>query len=223
MDLACLRSLLWFTAILSTADCLAQPPAGDFGSAVTLYANFQQQPALPLVEQMHAEVARILRPIGMKFKWRALDDPRASEPVDQLVIVTFKGQCVAGPQGNGGSINSRALGWAHVSSGRVLPFSNIDCDHIWRVIHREVIGSVDGHNRKFGRALGRVLAHELYHILANTTTHAREGGAKARYTARDLLADDPFHFTEREFRMIREGKLRYLSQHGTPTVIARRR
>ena len=52
------------------------------------------------------------------------------------------------------------------------------------------------HVPRLGRALGRVLAHELYHIFANTTKHARAGIAKSCYTAPELLADE-FHLTER--------------------------
>jgi hypothetical protein len=106
-----------------------------------------------------------------------------------------------------------------VSDGDLLPFSDIDCDRIWRFIQSELSACESArHNRHFGRALGRVLAHELYHIFANTTKHARGGIAKACYTAPDLLAD-AFHLTSREFRLIREGKLRHLLRRSRPPVI----
>jgi hypothetical protein len=37
-----------------------------------------------------------------------------------------------------------------------------------------------------GRALARVLSHELYHVLARTTGHAREGVAKPSLAGADL-------------------------------------
>ena len=40
-----------------------------------------------------------------------------------------------------------------------------------------------------GRALARVIAHEIYHILAETTDHADTGIAKAQMTFKDLTAD----------------------------------
>jgi hypothetical protein len=48
-----------------------------------------------------------------------------------------------------------------------------------------------------GRALGRVLAHELYHIFANTTRHAADGVGKPAYSVADLLSAD-FRFARRE-------------------------
>jgi hypothetical protein len=49
--------------------------------------------------------------------------------------------------------------------------------------------SVPMRNIVFGRALGRVVAHELYHILALTTEHAEAGVAKPSFSAQDLMSD----------------------------------
>jgi hypothetical protein len=40
-----------------------------------------------------------------------------------------------------------------------------------------------------GRALGRVVAHELYHIVAQTARHGRAGVAKPFHTPDDLRRD----------------------------------
>ncbi len=58
---------------------------------------------------------------------------------------------------------------------------------------------VPGNEREgaYGRALGRVLAHELYHIFGNTTHHASEGVAKESYTVQDLLTEE-FQFEAKE-------------------------
>ncbi|HYR43293.1 MAG TPA: hypothetical protein VER98_09735 [Terriglobia bacterium] len=40
-----------------------------------------------------------------------------------------------------------------------------------------------------GRALGRVAAHEIYHIVAQTTEHQESGIAKAAFSVRDLTAN----------------------------------
>jgi hypothetical protein len=39
------------------------------------------------------------------------------------------------------------------------------------------------------RALGRVIAHEIYHILAQTTEHDESGVAKAAFSLEDLMVD----------------------------------
>ena len=39
-----------------------------------------------------------------------------------------------------------------------------------------------------GRALGRVVAHELVHMLTKSETHAKEGVEKAALSGRQLIA-----------------------------------
>lgn len=187
---------------------------------VTLYTQFEKAPSPALLHMLQTEVHEALREVGVEFEWRSLDDPRASQPVSELVVVKFKGTCLATPTLPGSRVVSGALGWTHISDGELLPFTDIDCDRTWRLIQPELAAddSAD-EDREFGRALARVLAHELYHIFANTTKHARGGLAKSCYTAPDLLADE-FHFTARELTMIRGGKLRHLLRRSTPMVVA---
>jgi hypothetical protein len=216
-----MRTLCAFTALLCSVACLGQhSPAREFETpVVTIYTQFQELPDPTVIKHLQAEVQSILLPVGVQLEWRSLDDPRASEPVAELVVVKFKGRCSAAVSLPGGRIHSGALGWTHVSDGDLLPFSDIDCDRIWGFIHPGLgIYEGGGQDRGFGRALGRVLAHELYHIFANTTKHARAGIAKSCYTAPELLADE-FHLTEREFRLIRTGKLRNLLRQSRPPIV----
>ena len=102
--------------------------------------------------------------------------------------------------------NPGALGWTHLSDGVILPFSDIDCDGIRRFVQSGLL-RVDTRNQEetYGRAVGRVLAHELYHVFANTPHHGTQGVAKAAYTARELLSK-VFHFERGEFQALRAGK-----------------
>lgn len=77
-----------------------------------------------------------------------------------------------------------------VEDGKVLPFSWINCGIITETLARS-LGSVDSKRRDFlyGRAMGRVLTHELYHLLANETEHMHSGVAKSSFSARDLLGE----------------------------------
>jgi hypothetical protein len=40
----------------------------------------------------------------------------------------------------------------------------------------------------FGRALGRVLAHELVHVLTGSEAHGREGVQRAALSGKDLIS-----------------------------------
>jgi hypothetical protein len=47
----------------------------------------------------------------------------------------------------------------------------------------------------YGRAMGRLLAHELYHMLANQREHVGSGVGKPSFSASDVLGES-FAFEE---------------------------
>ena len=191
----------------------AQPPA------ITVYTQFENTPSAVSASTMRQDLEAIMDPMGLQFTWRDLRGSSGSEVSVELVVVSFKGTCqmtdALPPNGESG-----ALGWTHMSDGAILPFSDVDCDKIRRFIASEV-RSLDSQQREivYGRAVGRVLAHELYHVFSNTTRHAAWGVAKAFYTAHDLVSDE-FHFQEKDNRALRAGKLRAVLQSRRPTVLS---
>jgi hypothetical protein len=68
----------------------------------------------------------------------------------------------------------------------------------------------------FGRALGRVLAHELYHIFANTTRHGSDGVGREYYNVEDLLAAG-FQFETRELLALKNSKAHVALAHAAQT------
>jgi len=95
-----------------------------------------------------------------------------------------------------------------VSDGQVLPFAEIDCDGVRGFLMKDLLMlSADAREEAYGKALGRVLSHELYHIFAKTVHHGAAGVAKAAYTVRELLSQD-FQFEEKETRTLRATKPR---------------
>ncbi len=93
-----------------------------------------------------------------------------------------------------------------MTDGVILPFADIDCDGIRQFIQGGLL-SLDVRDRAeaYGRAVGRVLAHELYHIFANTAHHGTNGVGKAAYSIHDLLSRD-FHFEEHESEALRTNR-----------------
>jgi hypothetical protein len=174
---------------------------------VTLFTQFQEEPSAAVQEALQAELASIMNPAGLHFDWRSMngnDNTTATE----LVVVTFKGRCdVQGLQSSSSSsIVTGALGWTHVSDGVILPFSDVDCTAVRNFLQRELLG-LDQASREesYGRALGRVLAHELYHVLAGTALHGACGVGKSGYTVGDLLARE-FVFEAAELRALLQSK-----------------
>jgi len=56
--------------------------------------------------------------------------------------------------------------------------------------------------------MGRVVAHEIYHILAGMTGHAARGLAKAAESLQDLISTEGMPFRAEDSEAIRKGLLR---------------
>lgn len=149
------------------------------------------QPARP-VEIMKRELAPMMLLAGYRVEWRDAPDKIGSTP-SFLVVVEMHGSC-AMPAGSFASDvaapETKTLASTAVSDDNVLPFSFINCSGLTRML-APLIASEAGARRDFlyGRAMARLLAHELYHILANTRDHDGEGIAKSHFSFSDLLTE----------------------------------
>ncbi len=170
---------------------------------VTIYTHFDSPCTGDALDEMKSELDAIMEPIGYSFEWRSLDGVRGNEVSAELVVVTFKGACGGEPLRPLALPQTGALGWTHMSDGDVLPFSNVECERIRRFIQPVLSGYSEKHRDKLiGRAMGRVLAHELYHVFGKTTRHASVGVAKAFYSASDLVNKN-FRFQDQESKALR--------------------
>lgn len=200
---------------LAGAPGLLRPPARPTEVApIALYTHFQQEPPEAVTEALHEELESIMAPMGFRFEWRSLSNVRGNEIAVELAVLTFKGKCdVSGllPR----MTNPGALGWTHVSDGNILPFSDIECDRIRGFIQKDLL-TVHAEDREdaFGRALARVVAHELYHIFANTSQHGSCGVGKSAYTAQELLLGD-FQFEAKESAALRNSKAREMLENSS--------
>jgi len=171
---------------------------------ITLYTQFEQAAPGGVLKALQDEVASIMAPIGIRFEWRDLGKTGGHEVSAELAVVTFKGRCDAAGLLTRSKFEG-ALGWTHVSDGQILPFTDVSCDRVREFVQTGLLAfRVEDREAKYGRALGRVLAHELYHIFANTLRHG-SGVAKESYSVQDLLADD-FQFEAKETRMLQTSR-----------------
>ncbi len=172
---------------------------------IALYTSFQQAPPAAVLEALHAEVESIMSTAGLRFEWRNLSSVKGNEVAVELAVLTFKGRCDIEDLGQRRE-HIGALGWTHVSDGVILPFSDIDCDGIRKFLRSDLFTIRPAlRAAAYGRAIGRVLAHELYHIFADTKHHASCGIAKEAYSVQELLSDN-FRFEDREATALRTSK-----------------
>jgi hypothetical protein len=79
------------------------------------------------------------------------------------------------------------LGITHVSDGHVLPFVEADCGRVLLAASRLRTRPFRISPQAFGRALARVIAHEIGHVLSGSEEHDQHGLSKPSLTAAELF------------------------------------
>ena len=163
------------------------PVPGQVGS-IGLYYRFQHQPPKPVFDSLRQEATSLMSPAGLHLQWKAL--PSSGDEVStEVAVLTFRGRCDLVALANTTNQSDR-LGWSEMSDGAVLPFAGIDCDSIRGFILKKLLTlpSKD-RERVLGRAVARVLVHELDHIFAETKSHGSRSVDQPTYTVDELVGD----------------------------------
>jgi hypothetical protein len=164
------------------------------------------QPAAPL-ENMKRELSGMMQSAGYRVVY---DDPRNPDRDAQfsmLAVLELRGSCGL-PPGNfrveRAVASGASLAETSVSAGVVLPFSRINCANLTRLIG-PVLSDEPGAQRDYlyGRAMARVAAHELYHVMMGSRDHGRQGIAKPSFSIADLL-DERFDFDRVAIALLRQ-------------------
>jgi hypothetical protein len=204
---------LSFAACLLISALLASgetPPEKLVSPSVAIFMDFDSQPGVASVQVMEKEVDALLKPSGVTLNWRLARDNDGTETFSGLVVMKFRGQCrVEGwtqPGNDFGTLGETlALGSTQVTDGVVLPFSAVECDQVRKALGYLHPGTTQFDRQKtLGLALARVVAHELYHILARTTSHASAGLAKASQSLQDLVGLREIGFQAADSQAIRD-------------------
>jgi hypothetical protein len=128
---------------------------------------------------MHEELQRLLAPADIKIVWKRFEDRKAGDNFDLVAVTSFEGSCALDKPP---LVTQAAVSLADtsISDGHVLPFFRIDCPRVIGMLGPQADPAA------LGRALARVAAHEIYHIVGQTTEHQERGVAKAAFSTRDL-------------------------------------
>jgi hypothetical protein len=131
---------------------------------------------------MHEELQRLLAPAGLEIVWKHMIDRKAGENFDLVAVTSFAGSCTVDKRSAAVTASAVSLADTSISDGHILPFFRVDCTRLIAMLGSQVEPAT------FGRALARVAAHEIYHIVAQTTEHQERGVAKAAFSVRDLTS-----------------------------------
>jgi hypothetical protein len=158
---------------------------------IGIFLQFDREPLPAAIQAMESEVGSLLADTGARFSWLMLTDARP-QTFDDLAVLRFRGNCHMPTRGllDVGDGAKVILGSTEVNSGLVTSYSNVECDQITACIASLLQRSCEPDRQvAFRRALGRVVAHELYHILARTKKHAHTGVARSVQSPFDLIKD----------------------------------
>jgi hypothetical protein len=153
---------------------------------VTVILIFKSAYSHSAILEMENESARILDAAHYRIGWH-IGAETSGQTFNDLAVMKFAGSCRFdnGPP----PIHSGfgVYGKARVVDGAVQPFGEIDCDRVVGVVRSALVGGdYVRADMLVGRVLGRVVAHELLHILTRSVQHSREGVNKSSLTVKEL-------------------------------------
>ena len=173
----------WICAFASLAATCA------FGEGITIVLDFQGPRSEPSIAEMKREFTGIMKDTDLRFdfRWRS---QASQEALSDLVVVRFTGKCVLDPVGY--LYDERGpMAFTYSTDGVVQPFSEVACDKVTSAVRSAMSGGDFANSDVLlGRALGRVLAHEVVHILSKSGAHGRVGVAKTALSGSQLIAPE---------------------------------
>lgn len=149
------------------------------GSGATVVLQFEHRYSDISIGEMKTEAQKQMP--ATVLNWRLASKLSSSESFSRLIVVKLRGACetrLPAPPESGGE----PLAYTYVSGGAPMPFADIECDRVRGALR-------EPGDLLLGRALGRVLAHELYHIIGQTVEHTPTGCRRKSLSPRDLAAD----------------------------------
>jgi hypothetical protein len=167
-------------------------------------------PSAVTVRAMRNETSAIWEPYGVHLQWSPARDatrcPRVQGSFDVLVE--------SRPSPAAGASRSSVLGSTYLAPAGIhrAPI-HIDYDATERLVEfvsasrlTTVLGYSDAGPADVGRALGRVLAHEIGHVVLGASCHQAWGLMRSRFEAGDLVARQRGAFTlsRREIERLRQ-------------------
>jgi hypothetical protein len=174
-------------------------PAED----IFVLAAFDRQPDTAAIGWMQQETERVFAEAGLTVSWRPGNQMKLMPAGALHVDLQMHGRCRIEPAAVL-SAQGGAMGWIESQDGELRPFIEVDCDRILAMVWQNrgtlplplVV-------RAFGLALGRVLAHELYHYVTQSAAHHVSDIFRPAMNSRDLMLPE-VRFAPAEIEALRK-------------------
>jgi hypothetical protein len=162
-------------AVLMTLS-LTRPASGESSTFIVRAVLQPGAMAQAEAKEMSSEVARIWSRYGVHVEWTS---PNATTPASLVVLVSFVDRINAPGAPLGAVIRVQGR------MRRVIYVSRPAIDNQLRSARPELARSF--HDKLFGRLAGRVIAHELGHLLLDSAAHSTGGLMRARFVHGDVM------------------------------------
>lgn len=158
---------------------------------LTVVLDFKHPLNQRAVNAMEHEAAGILGSTGMHLDWRDRSEITGASFSD-IVVFTFKGNCFVDPDPAPPLYDELGpLAVTRTTNGAIQPFGEVDCDRVSAAVRSAMWGGDFQHsNELLGRALGRVVAHELVHMVTKSGEHSKTGVQERALSGRQLISDE---------------------------------
>jgi hypothetical protein len=157
--------------------------AGD----ITVVMDVRDSYSRTTFREMQREASQILGASGLQVAWLRRSEISGGAFAN-VVLVTFRGSCMFTPAP---PIYDELgpLAITRSANGSAQPFGEVNCDRVVNSIRPAMFGADYAQGDVLlGRALGRVVVHELVHMLTKSDRHANDGVQRAALSGRELIA-----------------------------------
>lgn len=135
-----------------------------------------------VITGFQTETERLIAIPDVDVIWQQIEDSDGTQSFDRIVVLRLHGDCTM--RAVAPSEADQPLGITHVSDGRVLPFADVDCDQVNAALSTSYLPN----GYVLGRALAKVSAHEIYHVLTSSADHCLSGLGKPTLRASEMLS-----------------------------------
>ena len=171
---------------------------------LTIYLGNEQAQPSAVLKEMRQETARLLDQAGIRLEWRSLETRRATDQAERLMVVRLQGTCNYRREAL--PLGGTPLASTHTVGDSILPFTDVKCEALSAMVAAQATADVVARkDQLMGRAMGRVIAHEIYHVLGQVRHHTGTGVAKSCFQYRDLV-DERFSFDSAAIAMMRRDR-----------------
>ena len=208
----CVAALVTVPVLIAPASGHATPPAAE--PAVFVHVGVTLVPPVPRsrrqLNAMMQEVEAVWRPYGVALLWLTPCARASTSPPDVRLQVEFVGHARQKyPTRHPGPGVARLGAIGFLEGGVPDDIVKLSADEITAVMVPTLYGNgMESQPQAtiddlVGRALGRVLAHELGHYLLALPTHTQDGLMRASFRGHDLAHRDRQAFRLDAFAFVR--------------------